>query len=151
MPDELLIRCRACRAMNRVPRERIAQGLDPICGRCKTPIPVREPLAVTDATFADEVEQSDLPVLVDLWAEWCGPCRFLAPVVDQIAREMAGRVRVVKLNVDENQTTAQRFRVVSIPTLLIFKDGREVDRLVGAQPKAEILQRIEPLLARSAV
>lgn len=137
--------------MNRVPRERIAQGLDPICGRCKTPIPVREPLAVTDATFADEVEQSDLPVLVDLWAEWCGPCRFLAPVVDQIAREMAGRVRVVKLNVDENQTTAQRFRVVSIPTLLIFKDGREVDRLVGAQPKAEILQRIEPLLARSAV
>jgi thioredoxin 2 len=151
MPEELLIRCRACRAINRVPQERIAQGLDPICGRCKTPIPVREPFAVTDSTFADEVEQSNLPVLVDLWAEWCGPCRFLAPVVDQIAREMAGRLRVVKLNVDENQATAQRFRVVSIPTLLIFKDGREVDRLVGAQPKAEILQRIEPLLARSAV
>jgi thioredoxin len=97
---------------------------------------------VTDATFAAEVERSPLPVLVDLWAEWCPPCRMIAPVIDEIAAELAGRARIVKLNVDQNPTTARRFGVQSIPTLLVLKGGREVDRIVGAVPKSEIVRRL---------
>jgi thioredoxin len=84
---------------------------------------------------------------VDLWAPWCGPCRIIAPVLDQLAAEMAGRVRIAKLNVDENPATASRFNVSSIPTLLVLKDGREVDRFVGVQPKSEIMRRLEQLAA----
>jgi thioredoxin len=106
-----------------------------------------EPVVVTDATFAAEVEQSPLPVLIDLWAPWCGPCRTLAPVIDELAAELAGRVRVVKLNVDENPRTAARFNVRSIPTLLALKAGREIDRIVGVQPKSEIARRLERVIA----
>jgi thioredoxin 2 len=144
MPDVQLIRCPACGATNRVPHERIVQGLEPICGRCKTPLPVtRKPVTVTDATFSDEVERSPLPVLVDAWAPWCGPCRMIAPAIDELAAEMAGRVRVAKLNVDDNPATAARFDLRSIPTLLLLKGGREVDRIVGVVPKAEIARRLE--------
>jgi len=140
--DALLIRCKSCGAMNRVPLERIRQGLEPVCGRCKRPLPVHEPFVVTDATFAAEVQQSPVPVLVDMWAEWCGPCRMIAPVLDQLASEFAGRLRIAKLNIDENPATADRFQVRSIPLLVIFKDGREVDRIVGAVPKSEILRHL---------
>jgi thioredoxin len=105
-----------------------------------------EPVVVTDATFAAEVEQSPLPVLIDLWAPWCGPCRTLAPVIDELAAELAGRVRVVKLNVDENPRTAARFNVRSIPTLLALRAGREIDRIVGVQPKSEIARRLERVI-----
>ena len=88
-----------------------------------------------------------MPVLLDMWAEWCGPCRSIAPIIDQLSVELAGRVRVAKLNVDENPLTAERFNVRSIPALLVLKAGREVDRMVGAQPKAEISRRLERLLA----
>src|SRR4030095_1154520 len=116
MADPQLIRCPSCGATNRVPREKIAQGLQPVCGRCKTPLTAAtKPVTVTDATFAAEVERSPLPVLVDLWAPWCGPCRMLAPVLDELAVEMAGRVRFAKLNIDENPATASRFGVRSIP------------------------------------
>ena len=104
-------------------------------------------MTVTDATFAAEVERSPLPVLVDAWAPWCAPCRMIGPVVDELAAEMAGRVRVAKLNVDENPATAARFNLRSIPTLLMLRGGREVDRIVGAQPKAEISRRLERLVA----
>ena len=105
---------------------------------------------MTDATFADEVERSPLPVLVDMWAPWCGPCRTVAPIVDQIAAELAGRVKVAKMNVDDNPATSARFGVRSIPTLLVFKGGREVDRIVGAQPKAAIVSRLERHVSASA-
>jgi thioredoxin 2 len=105
-----------------------------------------KPIAVTDASFAADVERSPLPVLVDAWAAWCGPCRMIAPVIDELAGELAGRLRVAKLNVDENPVTAARFGLQSIPTLLVFKDGREVDRIVGVQPKSEIARRLQPLL-----
>jgi len=146
MADAQLIRCAACGATNRVPQEKLQQGLAPVCGRCKAPLsfsPSREPVVVTDATFRDLVERSELPVLVDMWAPWCGPCRMIAPILDGLAAEMAGRVTIAKLNVDENPATSGRFEIRSIPALLIFDGGREVDRIIGAQPKAEIVRRLQ--------
>lgn len=144
MADANLIRCPSCGAANRVSAGALAPGKKAVCGRCKTPLSVgASPFVVTDATFADEVERSPLPVLVDLWAPWCGPCRMIAPTIDQLAVEMAGRVRFAKMNVDENPATSARFGVRSIPTLLVVKDGREVDRIVGVQPKAAIAAQLE--------
>jgi thioredoxin len=105
------------------------------------------PVTVTDATFSAEVERSPVPVLLDMWAPWCGPCRMVAPVIDELAREMGGRVRVAKLNVDENPATAARFNARSIPTLLVLKEGREIDRILGVQPKSEIARRLERAIA----
>jgi thioredoxin 2 len=140
-----IIRCAKCGANNRVnvgKSERQA-----VCGRCKAVLSaVAHPLTVTDRNFAEEVEKSPLPVLLDFWAAWCGPCRMVAPVIDKLAQELSGKVRVGKLNVDENQMTAARFHVQGIPTLLILKNGREVDRIVGAQSKEAILQRLKPYL-----
>ena len=146
--DALVVRRPSCGVGNRVPRAKIEQGLEPVCGRCKTPLRVdTKPIVVTDESFSADVERSPLPVLVDAWAAWCGPCRMIAPVIDELAAEMAGRVRVVKLNVDENPATAARFDLRSIPTLLVFKGGREVDRIVGVQPKSEISRRLGSLIA----
>ncbi|MFN7992809.1 MAG: thioredoxin [Bryobacteraceae bacterium] len=137
--------CVSCGATNRVPADKMAQGLQPLCGRCKMPLrasPSQKPAIVTDATFSAEVEQSTVPVLVDMWAPWCGPCKMIAPVLEELAGELGGRVRIVKLNVDENPRTAARFNVQGIPSLLVFRGGREVDRMVGVQPKAEILRHL---------
>jgi thioredoxin 2 len=145
-----VIVCPACGAKNRVSAEKLSSGLAPVCGRCKSSLSGAAsaggvPITVTDATFASLVEISPLPVVVDLWAAWCGPCRLIAPVIDRLAAKMAGKVTFAKLNIDENPGTANRFRVESIPTLLVMKGGREVDRIIGMLPEAEIAQRVERL------
>ncbi len=104
-------------------------------------------IELTSENWDSEVVRSEVPVLVDFWAPWCGPCRMIAPVIDQLARELAGRVRFAKLNVDENPMTAGRFDARSIPTLLVLKAGREVDRIVGVQPRAEIVRRLARVTA----
>jgi thioredoxin len=151
MADDIMVRCPSCGAVNRVPMDRVGAGRKAVCGRCKTDLPTdAAPFTVTDATFATEVERSTLPVLLDLWAPWCGPCRMVAPALEALAVEYAGRVRVGKLNVDDNPETANRFGVRSIPTLLLFKDGREADRIVGVQSKAAIAARLERIVPRAA-
>ncbi len=99
--------------------------------------------AVTDETFVTEVLQSDTPVLVDFWAEWCGPCLRVAPVLEEIANEMGDKVKVVKLDIDANPTTARDYRVLSVPTLTVFKDGQPVQSVAGARPKGDLVRLIE--------
>ncbi|HVA24657.1 MAG TPA: thioredoxin [Chloroflexota bacterium] len=103
--------------------------------------------AVTDGSFQQDVLQSSEPVLVDFWASWCQPCRMVAPVVEEIATENAGKLKVLKLDVDENQNTAMQFNVSSIPTLILFKDGQPVERIVGFNPKDRLLSKISPHLS----
>ncbi len=100
----------------------------------------------TDSNWQDEVIGSELPVLVDFWAAWCGPCRAIGPVVDQIAQELDGKLKVGKVDTDAHQATAASLRVTSIPALFVFKGGKEVERIVGALPKAKLLERITPHL-----
>jgi len=101
-------------------------------------------LTFTDAAFDQDVLNSDLPVLVDFWAPWCGPCRAMSPTVDAVAADYEGRIKVGKLNTDENQATAMRYQVRGIPTLLLFKGGRVVDQRVGAMPKSELVKMLSP-------
>jgi len=138
--------CPNCGTKNRV-NEIVALAHKPICGKCGATLDTNtdgKPQIVSDATFAQEViaDSSSGPVLVDAWAEWCGPCRMIAPVLDQLAAESNGRYKIVKLNVDENPRTSAQFNIRSIPTLLIFKNGRLVDSIIGVQPKQAIAARI---------
>jgi thioredoxin 1 len=103
-------------------------------------------VTLSDATFDEHVKSSDVPVLVDFWAEWCGPCKMISPVLEEIAEEQAGKIRIGKLNIDDNLEVTRRFDVMSIPTLILFKDGQPEVRLVGAKPKGQLLQEIAEYL-----
>lgn len=105
-----------------------------------------KPVVVTDASFQADIEQSSGIVLVDFWATWCGPCKMIAPIVEQIASENEGKIKVVKLDVDANGQTAMKYGVMSIPTLILFKNGQPVERLVGYQPKERLMAKIKPHL-----
>lgn len=101
---------------------------------------------LTEATFSEEINSAAEPVVVDFWAEWCGPCKMVAPILNEIATEQAGRIRIAKVNVDDNPGLAQQFGVMSIPTMIVFKDGAEVRRIVGAKGKAQLLEDLNPLM-----
>jgi thioredoxin 1 len=103
-------------------------------------------VTLSDATFDEHVKGSDIPVLVDFWAEWCGPCKMISPVLEEIAEEQAGKIQIVKLNIDDNLEVTRRFDVMSIPTLILFKDGEPEVRLIGAKPKGQLLQEISAYL-----
>lgn len=142
--DEMIIRCLSCGAKNRMPEDRLNDK--PKCGKCGVPLVVRneqgQPVTVTDASFASEVISARGSVLVDCWAPWCAPCRTIAPILDDLADKYAGGVKIAKLNVDENPMIASQYTIQSIPTMLLFKDGKLVNRLVGALPKEEIERQL---------
>jgi thioredoxin 1 len=102
---------------------------------------------VTDETFGEQVLKSNVPILVDFWAIWCGPCRMVAPIVDELAHEHEGKLKVMKLDVDENENTAMAYGVMSIPTLILFKNGKPVERIVGFRPKGDLAKKILPHLS----
>ena len=147
----VVVACSKCGTKNRVdPRNTSSQIAK--CGKCGAPLDLNnspdnsqstKPVIVTDATFQSEVLQGgNKPILLDCWAPWCGPCRMVGPIMEQLAAESQGRYRIAKLNVDENPRTAAQFQIQSIPTMLIFKNGNLVDRIVGAQPKPAIAARL---------
>jgi thioredoxin 2 len=143
-----LVTCSNCGTKNRVDpnhaKEHVAK-----CGKCGSPLDLNNrqeigtrPLTVTDSTFQREVTEAGGTILLDCWAPWCGPCRMITPIMEQLAAESNGRYRIGKLNVDENPRIASQFQIQSIPTMLIFRNGQLVERLVGAQPKLAIATRL---------
>ena len=131
------VACAHCQTINRVPEPRLAE--DPVCGRCGQPLLSGEPVALTDANFDAVVGKTELPVIVDFWATWCGPCRAMAPAFEQAASQLKGQAVLAKLDTDENPRNAARVAIRSIPTLVKLQRGAEVQRVAGAQPAAAIV------------
>ncbi len=137
MGESIIVRCKNCGAKNRVDLSRIAMG--PKCGKCGNPIKIPDrAIEINSSQFEDEVIKEIIPTVVDFWAPWCGPCRMVSPILEDIATRYPGRIKVVKINTDENPDISMRFGIQGIPTLILFKDGREVNRIIGAAPRQEI-------------
>jgi thioredoxin 2 len=143
------LRCKSCGTKNRIPDEKV--GRTAKCGKCGSPVEttsllISTPVVIGDHDFNDQVSKSQLPVLIDCWAPWCGPCKMIGPIMDDLAAHWKGKVRICKLNVDENPRTAAKFQIRSIPTLLIFDNGKLKETLVGALPKQQISKAMAPYL-----
>jgi thioredoxin 2 len=139
-----IIECTKCGSKNRIDPAKSGQA---ICGKCGAALSIQsQPVEINDENFFKMVVESPIPVLLDMWAAWCGPCRMIAPVINQLAGELAGKVLVAKLNVDENPRVTSSYGVHNIPTLLIFKGGKEVDRIVGTTAKEMILKSLRPYI-----
>ncbi|ODU49597.1 MAG: thioredoxin [Thiobacillus sp. SCN 63-374] len=141
MSDSQHIVCPHCHAVNRVPAARLAQN--PKCGQCHQPLYSGHPVALTAATFARHIQRSDIPVLVDFWAPWCGPCKMMAPQFEQAARLLEPRVRLAKVDTEAEQQLGAQFGIRSIPTLALFSGGREIARQPGAMGAQEIVRWVE--------
>ncbi len=137
MSETAHIVCPACDAVNRIPVARLGEG--PKCGKCKSALFAGHPLELTAANFDQHISRTEIPVLVDFWAPWCGPCQSMAPAFAQAASEMEPKVRFAKVNTEAEQMIAGRFAIRSIPTMVLFKNGQEVARLPGAMGAREII------------
>jgi len=135
MSEPLVIPCPQCNGLNRIPAERL--GDVPKCGRCKQPVLLNKPFHLTQGDYASQIK-GDLPLLVDVWADWCGPCKSFAPTFEQAAVQLQGRVRLAKLDSEANQQLSAQLAIRSIPSLILFKNGREVARQSGAMPLAQL-------------
>jgi thioredoxin 2 len=139
-PSKVVV-CANCQSPNRIPSARLED--DPKCGKCKQPLFTRRPITLTDQTFDKHLNRSEVPLVVDFWAPWCGPCKMMAPFFEQAASELEPKVRLAKVNTDENRGLAMRYQINSIPTTAVFKGGREVARQPGAMNLPQLLQWIE--------
>jgi thioredoxin 2 len=138
--DTIHLVCPHCATVNRLPAARLTQS--PSCGKCKKPLFTGQPLELDAAAFAAQVERSDIPVVVDFWAPWCGPCRMMAPAFAQAARQLEPRYRLAKLNTEEQPALASRFGIRSIPTLVMFRKGQELGRQAGAMDAGSLVRWI---------
>lgn len=136
MSAPLMIPCPHCNGLNRIPADRV--GDQPKCGRCKEQVLLGKPFTLTQANYASQIK-GDLPLLVDVWAEWCGPCKSFAPTFEKAALELSNRVRLAKLDSESNQQLSGQLNIRSIPSLILFKNGREVARQSGAFPLPQLL------------